>query len=89
MKVRVASIVAGDADPGGADPRDADPRAATVGPGMGQDAVQGLLAQAKDKDKVDDFAAKAHAELCKQYKVLDAKVLSKIPRAPPKDKKEN
>ncbi|CAL5022742.1 unnamed protein product [Urochloa decumbens] len=43
----------------------------------------------KYQDKVDDFAAKAHAELCKQYKVLDAKVLSKIPRAPPKDKKEN
>ncbi|RCV04543.1 hypothetical protein SETIT_1G009200v2 [Setaria italica] len=43
----------------------------------------------KYQDQVDDFAAKAHAELCKQYKVLDAKVLSKIPRAPPKDKKEN
>jgi hypothetical protein len=46
----------------------------------------------KYQDQVDDFAAKAHAELCKQYKVLDAKVLSKIPRAArpaPKDKKEN
>ncbi|KAG2657635.1 hypothetical protein PVAP13_1KG182800 [Panicum virgatum] len=43
----------------------------------------------KYQDQVDDFAAKAHAELCKQYKVLDAKVLSKIPRAPLKDKKQN
>jgi hypothetical protein len=43
----------------------------------------------KYQDKVDDFTAKAHAEFCKQYKVLDAKVLSKIPRAPPKDKKQN
>ncbi|KAF8746402.1 hypothetical protein HU200_013345 [Digitaria exilis] len=43
----------------------------------------------KYQDQVDDFAAKAHVELCKQYKVLDAKVLSKIPRAPLKDKKEN
>ncbi|TVU33374.1 hypothetical protein EJB05_25187, partial [Eragrostis curvula] len=43
----------------------------------------------KYQDKVDDFAAKAHGELCKQYKVLDDKVLSKIPRAPPKDKKQN
>jgi hypothetical protein len=46
----------------------------------------------KYQDQVDDFAAKAHAELCKQCKVLDAKVLSKIPRAArpaPKDKKEN
>jgi len=43
----------------------------------------------KYQDQVDDFAAKAHTELCKQYKVLDAKVLSKIPRAPPKDKKQN
>ena len=43
----------------------------------------------KYRDQVDDFAAKAHAELCKQYKVLDAKVPSKIPRAPLKDKKQN
>ncbi|XP_066325447.1 reticulon-like protein B2 [Miscanthus floridulus] len=43
----------------------------------------------KYQDQVDEFAAKAHSELCKQYKVLDAKVLSKIPRAPPKDKKQN
>ncbi|KAG0532662.1 hypothetical protein BDA96_04G126700 [Sorghum bicolor] len=43
----------------------------------------------KYQDQVDDFAAKAHRELCKQYKVLDAKVLSKIPRATPKDKKQN
>ena len=43
----------------------------------------------KYQDQVDEFAAKAHSELCKQYRVLDAKVLSKIPRAPPKDKKQN
>jgi hypothetical protein len=43
----------------------------------------------KYQDKVDDFAVKAHAELCKQYKVLDVKVLSKIPRARSKDKKQN
>ncbi|AQK69966.1 Reticulon-like protein B2-like [Zea mays] len=43
----------------------------------------------KYQDQVDNFAAKAHRELCKQYAVLDAKVLSKIPRAPPKDKKQN
>ncbi|KAL6629447.1 hypothetical protein ACP70R_029212 [Stipagrostis hirtigluma subsp. patula] len=43
----------------------------------------------KYQDKLDNFAAKAHAELQKQYGVLDAKVLSKIPRAPPKDKKQN
>ncbi|XP_062218793.1 reticulon-like protein B2 [Phragmites australis] len=43
----------------------------------------------KYQEKVDDFAGKAHAELCKQYQVLDAKVLSKIPRSPPKDKKQN
>lgn len=36
----------------------------------------------KYQDKVDHFAGKAHAELCKQYQVLDAKVLSKIPRGP-------
>jgi hypothetical protein len=40
----------------------------------------------KYQDRVDDFAAKAHSELCKQYKVLDAKVLNKIPSAPRKDK---
>lgn len=36
----------------------------------------------KYQDKVDHFAGKAHAELYKQYQVLDAKVLSKIPRGP-------
>jgi hypothetical protein len=40
----------------------------------------------KYQDRVDDFAAKVHSELCKQYKVLDAKVLNKIPSAPRKDK---
>lgn len=43
----------------------------------------------KYQDKVDHFAGKAHVELCKQYEVLDAKVLSKIPRGPAKDKKQN
>jgi hypothetical protein len=41
----------------------------------------------KYEDQVDDFAAKAHRELCKEYEVLDARVLSKIPRSPPKDKR--
>ncbi|KAL0290718.1 UNVERIFIED_CONTAM: Reticulon-like protein B2 [Sesamum angustifolium] len=41
----------------------------------------------KYEDQVDSFAEKAIAELKKQYAVLDAKVLSKIPRGPLKDKK--
>ncbi|KAK6158348.1 hypothetical protein DH2020_005662 [Rehmannia glutinosa] len=41
----------------------------------------------KYEDKVDFYAEKALAELKKQYAVFDAKVLSKIPRGPLKDKK--
>lgn len=41
----------------------------------------------KYDDKVDAFAEKAMAEIKKQYVVFDAKVLSKIPRGPLKDKK--
>ncbi|KAM7472247.1 hypothetical protein LguiA_010430 [Lonicera macranthoides] len=41
----------------------------------------------KYDDKVDYYAEKAMIELKKQYKVFDAKVLSKIPRGPLKDKK--
>ena len=41
----------------------------------------------KYDDKVDAYAEKAMAELKKQYAVFDAKVLSKIPRGPLKDKK--
>ncbi|XP_010261408.1 PREDICTED: reticulon-like protein B2 [Nelumbo nucifera] len=41
----------------------------------------------KYEDKVDSFAEKAMAEIKKQYVVFDAKVLSKIPRGPLKDKK--
>ncbi|EEE65781.1 hypothetical protein OsJ_21474 [Oryza sativa Japonica Group] len=36
----------------------------------------------KYQDKVDHFAGRAHSEACKHYEVLDAKVLSKIPRGP-------
>uniref|UniRef100_A0A0E0JY76 Reticulon-like protein n=1 Tax=Oryza punctata TaxID=4537 RepID=A0A0E0JY76_ORYPU len=43
----------------------------------------------KYQDKVDNFAGKAHVELSRQYSVLDAKVLSKIPRGPAKHKKHN
>nr|GMD01630.1 reticulon-like protein B4 [Ipomoea batatas] len=41
----------------------------------------------KYEDEVDAFAEKAMHELKKQYAVFDAKVLSKIPRGPLKDKK--
>ncbi|XP_073119466.1 reticulon-like protein B2 [Henckelia pumila] len=41
----------------------------------------------KYERQVDSFAEKASAELKKQYAVFDAKVLSKIPRGPLKDKK--
>eukprot|EP00262_Sarcandra_glabra_P020254 TRINITY_DN7982_c0_g1_i1.p1 TRINITY_DN7982_c0_g1~~TRINITY_DN7982_c0_g1_i1.p1 ORF type:complete len:253 (-),score=38.67 TRINITY_DN7982_c0_g1_i1:470-1228(-) len=41
----------------------------------------------KYEDKIDPLAEKAMAELKKQYAVFDAKVLSKIPRGPLKDKK--
>ncbi|KDP25363.1 hypothetical protein JCGZ_20519 [Jatropha curcas] len=43
----------------------------------------------KYEDKVDSLAEKALIELKKQYAVLDAKVLSKIPRGPLKDKKKD
>ncbi|CAN4077638.1 unnamed protein product [Withania somnifera] len=42
----------------------------------------------KYEDQVDSFAEKALHELKKQYTVFDAKVLSKIPRGPLKDKKK-
>ncbi|GLT34807.1 hypothetical protein SLA2020_093020 [Shorea laevis] len=42
----------------------------------------------KYEDKIDPFAEKAMAEIKKQYAVFDAKVLSKIPRGPLKDKKK-
>ncbi|CDP05124.1 unnamed protein product [Coffea canephora] len=41
----------------------------------------------KYEDQVDSFAEKAEAEIKKQYAVFNAKVLSKIPRGPLKDKK--
>ncbi|CAI9768871.1 unnamed protein product [Fraxinus pennsylvanica] len=41
----------------------------------------------KYDDKIDAFAEKAMIEIKKQYAILDAKVLSKIPRGPLKDKK--
>lgn len=43
----------------------------------------------KYEDQVDSFVEKALAELKKQYTIFDAKVLSKIPRGPMKDKKRN
>lgn len=43
----------------------------------------------KYEDQVDSFAEKAVAEFKKQYAVFDAKVLSKIPRRPLKDKKKD
>lgn len=41
----------------------------------------------KHEDQVDSYAEKAWIEVKKQYAVLDAKVLQKIPRGPFKDKK--
>ncbi|OWM72100.1 reticulon-like protein B1 [Punica granatum] len=41
----------------------------------------------KYEDKIDPLAEKLTIELKKQYAVFDAKVLSKIPRGPLKDKK--
>ncbi|KAF7131829.1 hypothetical protein RHSIM_Rhsim09G0202400 [Rhododendron simsii] len=41
----------------------------------------------KYEDHIDPLAEKASAEFKKQYTVFDAKVLSKIPRGPLKDKK--
>ena len=43
----------------------------------------------KYQDKVDHLAGRAHTEARKQYGVLDAKVLSKIPRGPAKPIKQN
>ena len=43
----------------------------------------------KYEDQVDSFAEKATVEIKKQYAVFDAKVLSKIPRGPLKDKKKD
>jgi hypothetical protein len=43
----------------------------------------------KYEDQVDPLAEKALAEIKKQYAVFDAKVLSKIPRGPLKDKKRD
>ncbi|KAA8522462.1 hypothetical protein F0562_013177 [Nyssa sinensis] len=42
----------------------------------------------KYEDQVDSFAEKAMVQFKKQYAVFDAKVLSKIPRGPLKDKKK-
>ncbi|XP_057477873.1 reticulon-like protein B4 [Actinidia eriantha] len=42
----------------------------------------------KYEDQVDAFSEKAMIEIKKQYAVFDAKVLSKIPRGPLKDKKK-
>ncbi|GKV27007.1 hypothetical protein SLEP1_g36217 [Rubroshorea leprosula] len=42
----------------------------------------------KYEDKIDPFSEKAMAEIKKLYAVFDAKVLSKIPRGPLKDKKK-
>lgn len=41
----------------------------------------------KYEDKIDPLAEKAMIEIKKQYAVFDAKILSKIPRGPLKDKK--
>lgn len=41
----------------------------------------------KYEDPVDSFAEKAMVEIKRQYAVFDAKVLSRIPRGPLKDKK--
>lgn len=43
----------------------------------------------KYEDRVDSFGETAIAEIKKQYAVFDAKVLSKIPRGPLKDKKKD
>ncbi|XP_077236972.1 reticulon-like protein B5 [Tasmannia lanceolata] len=43
----------------------------------------------KHEDRVDTFARKAMVEINKQYAVLDAKVLQKIPKGPFKDKKQH
>ncbi|XP_028774800.1 reticulon-like protein B1 [Neltuma alba] len=43
----------------------------------------------KYEDQVDAFAEKATAEMKKHYAVFDAKVLSKIPKGPLKDRKKD
>ncbi|KAI9108440.1 hypothetical protein K1719_020631 [Acacia pycnantha] len=43
----------------------------------------------KYEDQVDAFAEKATVEIKKQYAVFDAKVLSKIPKGPLKDRKKD
>jgi hypothetical protein len=43
----------------------------------------------KYEDQGDSFAEKAHDEIKKQYVVFDAKVLSKIPTRPLKDRKKD
>lgn len=40
-------------------------------------------------DQIDSFAEKAMIEIKKQYAVFDAKVLSKIPKGPLKEKKKD
>ncbi|BAF04377.1 Os01g0226300, partial [Oryza sativa Japonica Group] len=41
----------------------------------------------KYEDQIDSYGEKGWVEIKKQYAVLDAKVLSKVPRGPLKDKK--
>ena len=43
----------------------------------------------KYDDQVDSFAEKAMVEIKKQYEAFDAKVLSKIPRGPLKEKNKD
>ena len=43
----------------------------------------------KYEDQVDAFGEKATVEIKKQYAVFDAKVLSKIPKGPLKDRKKD
>ncbi|KAF5460606.1 hypothetical protein F2P56_020464 [Juglans regia] len=43
----------------------------------------------KYEDQVDKFAEKAHAEIKRLYAIIDAKVLSKIPRGPLMNKKKD
>ena len=43
----------------------------------------------KYENQVDSFGEKAFGEIKKQYAVFDAKVLSKIPKGPLKDKKKD
>ncbi|KAL0312524.1 UNVERIFIED_CONTAM: Reticulon-like protein B2 [Sesamum radiatum] len=52
-------------------------------------AIHSAVLYEKNEDQVDCYAEKAIDELKKQYAVFDAKVLSKIPRGPLKDKKSD